>query len=291
MTGADTLGYHLCASPANGRVGNEGMNRVAVSAAVGVAVATVAFALPFFGLQLSPAIMMTAAAALSLGAASSILTSALMAKPPAKGRADLMSQRLASSGLITKFPKDALSLSIRPETRPELLDAVKNPDKYTKDIVVWLRGGKEEKFNPVVLRQLFTALSRRENFQHVILTARNDEFIGYIPAAYARTDFCGPNAEGRITRYVVDVFTDQANSVNLREILGGAGKTDVISDSADVADAIKRMAGGFKRLIVLHNGYHRKPVGFVDFNELMSGALTGTVPKPLGLAADLRRSA
>lgn len=267
------------------------MNRVAVSAAVGVAVAAVAFASPYAGVDVSPATLMLAAAALSLGAACAILTSAVLAKPPKKSRGDLMGERLASSGLILKFPKasDSLALSVRPETRPELLDVVKNPGKYSKDIVVWLRGSREEKFNPVVLKQLFTALSREGNFVHVILTAKNDEFVGYIPASYARTRFVGADAETQIARYVVDVFSDHANSVNLREIFGGAGKSDVISDTDDVADAIKRMAGGFKRLVVLHNGYHRKPIGLIDFNELMSGALTGMVPKPAsGPAFDLR---
>ena len=266
------------------------MNKVAVSAAVGVGVAGAAFAAPYAGVQIPLTTMIFAGAALSMGAASAILTNALLAKPPKKARNDLMSERLSTSGLILNFPKpsESLALSVRPETRPELLDAVKNPGRYSKDIVVWLRGTKEAKFNPVVLKQLFTALSREGNFLHVILTAKNDEFIGYIPAAYARTSFCGPDAEVQIAKYIVNVFADDANSVNLREIMGGAGKSDVISDSAEVADAIKRMAGGFKRLVVLHNGYHRKPVGLLDFNELMSGALTGTAPKALGITPDLR---
>jgi len=266
------------------------MNKVAVSAAVGAGVAGAAFAAPYAGIQVPLATMIFAGAALTLGAASAVLTSAILAKPSKKSRNDLMSERLSASGLILKFPKpsESMALSVRPETRPDLLDVVKHPGKYSKDIVVWLRGSKEQKFNPVLLKQLFTALSREGNFLHVILTAKNDEFIGYIPAAYARTRFCGPDAEVQIARYIVEVFADDANSVNLREILGGAGKSDVISDTAEVADAIRRMAGGFKRLVVLHNGYHRKPVGLLDFNELMSGALTGAAPKSLGITPDLR---
>lgn len=290
MTRVDLLGYHLIASPAKPGWGSAGMNKVAVSAAVGVGVAGAAFAAPYAGVQVPLATMIMAGAALSLGAASAVLTSAILAKPAKKARNDLMSEHLGTSGLILKFPKpsESLALSIRPETRPELLDVVKNPGKYSKDIVVWLRGNKEEEFNPVLLKQLFNALSRQGNFLHVILTAKNDEFIGYIPASHARTRFCGPDGEVQITRYIVDVFADDANSVNLREIFGGAGKSDVISDTAEVAEAIKRMAGGFKRLVVLHNGYHRKPVGLLDFNELMSGALTGVAPKALGITPDLR---
>ena len=267
------------------------MNKVAVSAAVGMGVAGAAIAAPYAGVQIPLAALIYAGAALSMGAASAILTSAILAKPPKKSRNDLMSERLSNSGLILKFPKpsESMALSIRPETRPEFLDVVKHPGRYgSKDIVVWLRGNKEIKFNPVLLKQLFTALSREGNFLHVILTAKNDEFIGYIPASHARTRFCGPDAEVQIARYIVEVFADDANSVNLREIFGGAGKSDVISDTDEVSDAIKRMAGGFKRLVVLHNGYHRKPVGLLDFNELMSGALTGTAPKALGFTPDLR---
>lgn len=267
------------------------MNRVAISAAIGVAVAGAALAAPYLGVHVPLATMMLAAAAVSMGAASAVLTSAVLAKPPKKSGASFMTERLASSGLILKFPKvsDSLALSIRPETRPEFLDVVKHPGKYTtKDIVVWLRGGGEEKFNPVLLKQLFAALSREGNFIHVILTARNDEFVGYIPASYARVRFTGLDAEVQIARYIVDVFADHANSVYLREI-GGAGKIDVISDTAEVAEAMKRMAGGFKRLVVLHDGYHRKPVGILDFSDLMSSTLTGSAPKSIGaMKPDMR---
>lgn len=257
------------------------MNKVAISAATGVIVAGAAFAAPYMGVHISPAAMDLVAAALSIGAASAVITSTVLSKPAKKAGDGLMSERLSASGLIAKFPKvsECLALSIRPETRPEHLDVVKNPSKYSsKDIVVWLRGASEEKFNPVVLKQLFTALSREGNFLHVILTAKNDEFVGYIPASYARLRFTGADAEVQIARYIADVFADHANSVYLREI-GGAGKIDVISDTAEVSDAIKRMAGGFKRLVVLHDGYHRKPIGLVDFTDLMSGTLAGSAPK------------
>jgi hypothetical protein len=267
------------------------MNKVAISAAIGVLVAGAALAAPYAGVHIPLATMMVAAAAISLGAASAVLTNTLLAKPPKKSGGGLMTERLASSGLILKFPKvsESLALSIRPETRPEFLDVVKNPAKYAnKDIVVWLRGSGEEKFNPVLLKQIFTALSREGNFIHVILTARNEEFVGYIPASYARMRFTGPDAEVQIARYIVDVFADHANSVYLREI-GGAGKIDVISDTAEVAEAMKRMAGGFKRLVVLHDGYHRKPIGILDFSDLMSGSLTGSAPKSIGaMRPDMR---
>jgi hypothetical protein len=260
------------------------MNKVALSAAVGVAVAGAALAAPYAGLHLPPVMIMLGAAALSAGAASAVLTNSILAKPASNSRDNVLGERLGSSGLVLKFPKtsESLALSVRPDTRPEHLDAVKNPGKYaSKDIVVWLRGSKDEKFNPVLLKQLFSALSRQGNFLHVILTAKNEEYVGYIPASFARVRFVGADAEVQIARYIVDVFSEHANSVYLREI-GGAGAFDVINDNAELAEAIKRMAGGFKRLVVLRNGYHRKPVGLIDFSDLMSGTLNGlrTGPKP-----------
>jgi len=84
------------------------------------------------------------------------------------------------------------------------------------------------------------------------------------------------------------VFDDLSKSANLRDI-GGAGQYDVISDAAEVSELMKRMAGGFKRLVVLHNGYHRKPVGTVDFSDVVSGTLTGTAPPTLNGPHDLRK--
>jgi hypothetical protein len=252
-----------------------------------------AFAAPYAGVPLTPALLMMGAAALSTGAASAVLAHAILSRPSKSARHDLLSEQISASGLMLKFPKqsESVALSIRPETKPDFLDVVKNPGKYSsKEIVVWLRGSKEEKFNPVQLKQLFTALSREGNFLHIILTSKNEEFVGYIPGSYARLRFTGPDAEVLIARYVVDVFTDNANSVFLRDI-GGAGTFDVISDTAEVAEAFKRMAGGFKRLVVLHNGYHRKPAGIIDFSDLMSGTLStlnGAPARPLGMKQDLR---
>lgn len=270
------------------------MNKVAISAAIGIAVAGAAMAAPYAGVHIPLATMMVAAAALSMGAASAVLTSAVLNKPPKKKSGGIMGESLAASGLILKFPKPAesLALSIRPETRPDFLDVVKYPDKYAKkDIVVWLRGSGESPFNPVLLKQLFTALRPQESFRHLILTGKNDEFVGYIPPGYARLHFsdADADAESLIARYVVNVFADHSNSANLRAI-GGASKIDVISDTADVSVAMKRMAGGFQRLVVLHDGYHRKPIGLLDFPALISGTLMGSAPKLFGgaITSDLR---
>jgi hypothetical protein len=267
------------------------MNKVAISAAVGTAVAGALFAAPYVGVHVSPNTLMLAAAALSVGGASAVLTSQVIAKPPRRGGSVLMKERLADTGLILRFPKpsESMALSIRPDTKPEFLDVVKSPEKYaSKDIVVFLRGSKESKFNPVLLRQLFIALSRQGNFLHVILTGKNDEFVGYIPGGYARLNFAGGNGTSLLTTYVVEVFDDLSKSALLRDI-GGAGQFDVISDTAEVSELMRRMAGGYKRLVVLRNGYHRKPVGTVDFSDVVNGTLTGSAPPTLSPQPDLRK--
>jgi hypothetical protein len=81
------------------------MNRVAISAAVGTAVAGALFAAPYAGVHISPATIMLAAAALSVGGASAVLTSQLLAKPVKRGGTVLMKERLIDTGLILKFPK------------------------------------------------------------------------------------------------------------------------------------------------------------------------------------------
>jgi len=34
-----------------------------------------------------------------------------------------------------------------------------------------------------------------------------------------------------------------------------------------------KMAGGFRRLVVLRHGYHRRPIGLVNFSDLMNETL------------------
>jgi hypothetical protein len=105
-----------------------------------------------------------------------------------------------------------------------------------------------------------------------LLLDKNDECIGYLPGFAAKREFTGPNPETAVTKYVVNVFEDDSNSATLREI-GGAGKFDTISDEAKVSDVLAKMAGGFRLLVVLKNNYHRRPVGVVNFNDFMIGAV------------------
>lgn len=230
-------------------------------------------ALPYAGYHIPLETMMAAAAALSMGAAAAVMTRSVIDKPAHHTlHADAGAVRLKKlPGLIARFPveKGTLQLSVRPDTKIEMLEVVKHPANYTnKDIVVSLRAASGSTFNPVELKTLFRALRDQMGFVHLILLDHHDEFVGYLPGFFAKREFTGPGAEAAIARYVVEVFTDPANSANLR-LVDGAAKTDTISDEAKIGEAVERVTGGFRTLVVLDGGNHRKPVGIVNFSSLM----------------------
>ena len=254
------------------------MGKVIISAALGIAAAGAVMVAPYAGVHITPAQMMMIAAALSVGAAVAVLTRTVADKAIGKSRKDLLlSSQLKEAGqLIARFPHggDMLSLSIKPDTLIDRLEVVDNPGKcITRDIMVALKNSGSTKFNPVELKRLFMALKDQPGFIHLVLLDSHGEFVGYIPGFYAKREFTGPNAEVQIAKYVDDVFADDNNSVNLRQI-EGAGKSDIISDEAKISEAIVKMAGGFRRLIVLRRGYHRRPIGLVNFSDLMSETLS-----------------
>jgi hypothetical protein len=256
------------------------MGKVAISAAAGVVVAGILLAAMYLGVRLPPALLMSVAAALSVGAATAVLTRYALDRPKERPRGnELLVKRIRDvRDLVSAFPKGsgAVQLSIKADTPIDELDVFKNPGSYSgKEIVVTLKdngkGGSNpaQVFNPVTLRKLFIALKDQPNFLHVILVDRHDEFVGYIPSFRAKTVFTGANAESQIVKYIIDVFADHAKSVNLHEI-DGLSSTEVISDEAKLAEARTRMEGGFHHLIVLHGGRHRKPVGLLHSEQLLA---------------------
>ncbi|MGD0143489.1 MAG: hypothetical protein ABSC92_10040 [Rhizomicrobium sp.] len=253
------------------------MGKVVISAVLGIAAAGAVMAAPYAGVQISPIMMMMLAAALSVGAAVAVMTRMVADKAGMSKKDILLSSQLKEAGqLIARFPQggDMLSLSIKPDTLIDKLEVVDQPGKcITRDILVTLRNSGSTKFNPVELKRLFVALKDQPGFIHLILLDSHGEFVGYIPGFYAKQEFTGTNAEAQIAKYVDNVFSDDNNSVNLRQI-EGAGKPDVISDEDKISDAIVKMAGGFRRLVVLRRGYHRRPIGLVNFSDLMSETLS-----------------
>jgi hypothetical protein len=272
------------------------MNRIAVSATIGIlagaALAGAYFGAPYAGYQIAPSSLVVIAASVAFGSA--ICISALnLAKAAEKtGPAGLMAMQLKrASSMMEKFPgrDGALELAVRPEQKIDQLEVVRHPESYkAKDITVRLKGGGSNKFNPVDLVQLFAALNQQPGFIHLLLLDKNDEFVGYLPGFAAKREFTGSNAESIVTKFIIKVFEDDSNSANL-PLIDGAGKFDTISDEAKVSDVLAKMAGGFRRLVVLKNGYHRRPVGLVNFNDLMIGAIKGggnaLEPAPLTIGA------
>jgi len=259
------------------------MNRIAVAAIVGMLagglLAGAYFLAPRAGISLSPTFVMVVAGATAFGSAVSVLLLSLGKAAEKTGPMGLMAMQLKrAAGLVEKFPgrDGALDLTIRADQKIDQLEVVKNPDSYkSKDITVRLKGGGSGKFNPIDLVQLFKALNQQPGFIHLLLLDKSDEFIGYLPGFAAKREFTSGAAESAVTKYLVRVFEDDSQSAML-PLIDGAGKFDVISDEAKVSDVLAKMAGGFRRLVVLRNGYHRRPVGLVNFGDLMLGTIRGT---------------
>ena len=258
------------------------MNRIAVAATVGVLAGLLlagAYLLaPRAGVMLTPSLVMVIAGATAFGSAVSVMLLSLGKAAEKTGPSGLMTMQLKrAAGMVEKFPgrDGALDLTIRADQKIDQLEVVRHPDTYKgKDITVRLKGGGSGKFNPIDLVQLFRSLNEQTGFIHLLLLDKNDEFIGYLPGFAAKREFTSGNAESAVAKYLVKVFEDDSQSAML-PLIDGAGKFDVISDEAKVSDVLAKMAGGFRRLVVLRNGYHRRPVGLVNFNDLMLGTIRG----------------
>src|SRR5208282_5428127 len=141
------------------------MGKVLVSAAAGVAATVAVMAAFYFGVRVSPEILIVAAAALSVGAAVAVMTRLIAdAQTPKNDREKFLAKRIRDvKGLIDLFPKGSgtVQLSIRCDTNADDLDIVKNPEKYTdKDVVVTIKEGSKT-FNPVTLKKIFRALKQQ----------------------------------------------------------------------------------------------------------------------------------
>ena len=255
------------------------MQKVALSAAIGVAVAAAVLALPYAGLKVAPVTLMMVAAALSMGAAASVLARTLMDKGPAKTAKELLGSTQIKKGagsLDNKFPDGShgsVVITLKPDSKVELLEVIKHPQNYvTKDVMVTLRKVEGVTFNPVELKKLFGALTAQPGFTHLLLRDEHNEFVGYIPGGAAKSSFTGPNAESQIAKYIVGVFADAANSVYLHDV-HGASSTDWIDDEKNVAEAFERMSGGFRCLVVLDDANRRKPLGVITYESLMGQTL------------------
>lgn len=270
-----------------------GMRKIALSAIVGIVAAAVVagayFGARYAGFAISPELLMAMAATLAFGASTAGFTLMAMSKPAEKKkitRSTPLSDLPAKEFVQALAEDKAVQIVMRADSLAETLDIVKHPASYMdRPVLVTIKKTKDSKvFNPIVLKQLFTALRPFPEFRHILLTNEHDEFIGYIPAAAARgsianpddhESFTGPNGETQISKYIVDVLNDPASSTRLRDI-GGLAMEDWISDGDSVADAAKRTWDGFVRgLVVCKDRRKRKPYGVIFAGDLYKLAAYG----------------
>lgn len=282
------------------------MNRAALSIGIGLLAGTALAAAflygPRLGFAVTPQVLSISGSAIAVGCTIALVLFMAMNRPSEKPTASkLFSRKLSEiENLIDYFPtkENGKELFIRPETSAADLDPVKNPDRYrSKSIILRLRGAAKgsDPFNPVKLREIFGGLAFRPNFEHVVLYDENREFVGYIPAWYARSAFVSADAEARIARAITDIYSGSMSQANLRDVRG-ATTVDVISDHAKLSEAMDRFAGGFTLLVVLKDHKHREPIGFLRSERVFEAIKNnGLLERPGsafaedgGLATDMR---
>jgi hypothetical protein len=259
------------------------MNKVAVSCAIGVVAGLVLagayIAAPYAGLQIAAAQAMVFAAILAFCSSTAAFVLVALNKPVKEKvpRSTRFNDLPATEFVRPLQEPGGLHITMRPDSTVEILDVYRHPETYAdKSILVTLKksSGKSV-FNPVVLRQLFTALKTFAKFDHILLMNEHDEFVGYIPALRARTDFIGNNGESAITKYIINVLAEPATSSILRDI-GGLSTDEMISDNDTIARAVELTWDGLKRGLVICKGRrNRKPVSIIFKEDLYKLAAYG----------------
>ena len=251
------------------------MNKIAISCAIGagagLALAGAYVCAPYAGIYLTPTAMIVSAAVVAFGSSIALLSLSVLGKTEKKQEKSSKRLSALSPEDYAHFPASGVHIVLRPDSVIEELDVVRHPDAYAKkDIFLTVKksSGKTV-FNPILIKRLFERLSRFENFVHILLVNEHDEYIGYMPAGYARLRLLGEDAESLIRKYIVDVLADPKTSAALIEI-GGLSKDETISDGERVADALKKAAEGFFRgFVVFKDKRNRKPVGVIYTEDLV----------------------
>ncbi|MGC9954981.1 MAG: hypothetical protein ABSD21_11970 [Rhizomicrobium sp.] len=251
------------------------MNKVAISTAIGVgaglALAAAYVGAPYVGVYLTPTTVMVSAAVVAFGASIALLTMTVLIKPEKKKAPSTRRLRDLGKDEFAHFPTGGVRIVVKPDSVIEELDVVRSPSSYTKkDIILTIKksSGKAV-FNPVLLKRLFVALKDFENFVHILLVNEHDEYIGYMPAAYARAFLVGSDAESRIVKYIVDVLANPGYSIVLRDI-NGLSIRECISDDDLVSAAQKRVTDDHLRgLVVFKDRRNRKPLGVIYEEDLV----------------------
>jgi hypothetical protein len=251
------------------------MNKVAISCAIGagagLALAGAYIGAPYAGVHLTPTAMMVSAAVVAFGSSIALLTLSVLGKTEKKKAPSTKRLRDLADDDFARFPTSGVRIVLKPDSVIEELEVVRHPSAYTKkDVFLSIKksSGKAV-FNPVLLRRLFVALKDFEFFLHILLVNEHDEYVGYIPAAYARAFLIDNDTESRIVKYIIDVLGKPGYSIVLREI-NGLSIRECISDEALVSAAQTKVTENHLRgLVVFKDERNRKPLGVIYEEDLV----------------------
>lgn len=247
---------------------SKGIVAAGVGVGAGLLMMAAYVAAPYAGVHVSPTVLTLTAAVAAFCASISLLTLTALTRPePKKIPAQRRLSDLSESD-YPHFPK-RVKIVLRPDTAIDELDVMRDGVSYqSNDVLLTIKKGKGD-FNPVYINRLITQLKNCPNFLHIVLVDEHDEFIGYIPAFYARDKMTGPGAEATITKYVNNVLAaPYGESIKLHEI-GGLSIEDTIFDHETVAEALKRLSGGFHGFVVFRHKSRRRPVGVIWEDEIV----------------------
>jgi hypothetical protein len=259
------------------------MKQLAISLCVGfcaaLAVAAALAAVVYLRLPVTQTELAGVAALFAFAGTVSMLSYAHMGRPKPKQKPNQI-LAMAISELekpefeyLTRFPPrkksdDTASFIIDHQTDVEVLKYQKNLEAVPNIMLTFRKGTDKSMFNPLKVNAIFAALKGMPGFQHVLLADERDEYIGYIPGYWARTNLGGKGDEAKIVKYILDVLANPETNVILRDIHGLA-TTDQIGDGETVGTALNRLGGGIVRgLVVMHGLRHKKPVGILYWNDL-----------------------
>lgn len=240
----------------------------------GLLIAAAYVGAPYAGLHLSPTVVTLAAAVTAFAASVALLTLTALTRPDEKKPATSRKLRDLDKKAFAHFPSHGVRLELKPDSTIEEWDIVRNPsarESYAdRDILLVIKKSKaKQPFNPSVIRKLFNALKLYQGFIHITLVNEHDEFVGYMPAAYARLYLTGDGAEAQIVKYIVDVLTNPDAGTVLRDIRGFS-RHDTIFDHMTVRDAQKKVTEDhLYGLVVFKEKRNRKPLGVIYEEDLV----------------------
>ncbi len=246
-----------------------------VSAATGVGAGLLLTAAyigaPYAGVRVTPTVITLAAAVAAFGASVALPTLTAISKPEPKKAASQRRLSELKDSDYPHFPRHGLRIVLKPDTVIEELDVVRHPETYLEKevlLVIKKTNGKAV-FNPVIIKKLITTLKGFQNFLHILLVDEHDEYVGYIPAFWARKEMVGGNGETLIVKYIIDVLASPyGQSIFLRDI-GGFSIEDTIFDHETLAAALQRVSGGFRGFVVCKHKSLRRPKGVIYEGDLV----------------------